>query len=140
MRLVVALSVAVVLAVFLLYTSFAGGATPSIRPSQLNDNVDQRVSLAGVVVGPVEGDARGDGMRFLLKDFDGDTTVQVIYTGRVPDLFKVGRHVFLEGTLNGPGTLDGFVVGGEFVGEEDSMVTKCPSKYAPVEDDGHPES
>ena len=60
MRLVVALSVAIVLAVFLLYTSFAGGATPSIRPSQLNDNVDQRVSLAGVVVGPVEGDARGD--------------------------------------------------------------------------------
>ena len=97
MRLIVALSVAVVLAVFLLYTSFAGGATPSIRPSQLNDNLNEKVSLAGIVVGPVEGDARGDGMRFLLKDFDGDTTAEVVYTGRVPDLFKEGRHVFLEG-------------------------------------------
>ena len=138
-RLIVALSVAVVLAVFLLYTSFAGGATPSIRPSQLSDNVAERVSLAGIVVGPIEGDARGDGMRFLLKDFDGDTTALVVYTGRVPDLFKEGRHVFLEGTLQGDGALSGSRVNGEFVAEADSMVTKCPSKYAPAED-GHPES
>ena len=34
-RLVVALSVAAVLAVFLLYTSIAGGGTPSLQPSQL---------------------------------------------------------------------------------------------------------
>ncbi len=138
-RLIVALSVAVVLAVFLLYTSFAGGATPSIRPSQLSDNASEKVSLAGIVVGPIEGDARGDGMRFLLKDFDGDTTAQVVYTGRVPDLFKEGRHVFLEGTLQGGGGLEGTRVNGDFVAVEDSMVTKCPSKYAPPEDDGHPE-
>lgn len=137
-RLIVALSVAVVLAVFLLYTSFAGGATPSIRPSQLDDNIGERVSLAGIVVGPIEGDSRGDGLRFMLKDFDGDTLVQVVYTGRVPDLFKEERHVFLEGTFSGSGELDGTLVTGEFVGEEDSMVTKCPSKYAPAED-GHPE-
>ena len=138
-RLIVALSVAVVLAVFLLYTSFAGGATPSIRPSQLNDNVGERVSLAGIVVGPIEGDSRGDGLRFLLKDFDGDTTALVVYTGRVPDLFKEGRHVFLEGTLQGDGAAEGSRVNGEFVAEPDSIVTKCPSKYAPAED-GHPDS
>ena len=138
-RLIVALSVAVVLAVFLLYTSFAGGATPSLRPSQLSDNAGARVSLAGIVVGPIEGDSRGDGLRFLLKDFDGDTTAQVVYTGRVPDLFKEGRHVFLEGVLQGNGTLEGSAVNGEFVAEADSMVTKCPSKYAPAED-GHPDA
>ena len=87
-RLIIALSVAGVLAVFLLYTSFAGGATPSIRPSQLPAFQDETVSLAGVVTGPVTGDARGEGLRFWLKDFDGDTTVQVIYKGRVPDLFR----------------------------------------------------
>jgi cytochrome c-type biogenesis protein CcmE len=138
-RLIVALSVAVVLAVFLLYTSFAGGATPSIRPSQIEDHVGERVSLAGIVVGPIEGDARGDGLLFLLKDFDGDALAAVVYTGRVPDLFKEGRHVFLDGTFEGTAALEGSLVSGQFVGVEDSMVTKCPSKYAPA-DDGHPES
>src|SRR3990170_3670745 len=37
-RLVVALSVAALPAVFLRYTSFAGGATPSLRPSRLADH------------------------------------------------------------------------------------------------------
>ena len=92
------------------------------------------------MVGPVEGDARGDGMTFLLKDFDGNTTAEVVYTGRVPDLFKEGRHVFMDGTLQGGGGVDANGrVEGSFVAIEDSMVTKCPSKYAPAED-GHPES
>ena len=47
-RLIIALSVAAVLAVFLLYTSLAGGSTPSLRPSQLADHPG-KVSLAGKV-------------------------------------------------------------------------------------------
>jgi cytochrome c-type biogenesis protein CcmE len=121
-RLVIALSVAVVLGVFLLYTSFAGGATPSLRPSQLAAH-DGTVSLAGMVVGAVSGDARGEGMRFTLRDIDGSATVPVVYTGSVPDLFQVGRHVYLRGELKN----------GLFVAEPDSLVTKCPSKYAPTE-------
>jgi cytochrome c-type biogenesis protein CcmE len=121
-RLVVALSIAAVLAVFLLYTSFAGGATPSLRPSQLADHPGD-VSLAGRVVGPVDGDARGDGLRFTLRDIDGTATVPVVYTGSVPDLFEVGRHVYMRGELRG----------GVFVAETDSLVTKCPSKYEPKE-------
>lgn len=118
----VALSVAAVLAVFLLYTSFAGGATQSLRPSQLlaTDQTGE-VQLAGIVIGPVTGDARGGGLRFELKDFDGPTKVPVVYTGSVPDLFKGGRHVFMQGTLEN----------GVFVAKPDSLVTKCPSKYAP---------
>ena len=121
-RLVVALSIAAVLAVFLLYTSFAGGATPSLRPSQLADHPGD-VSLAGRVVGPVEGDARGGGLRFTLRDIDGTATVLVVYTGSVPDLFEVGRHVYMRGELRN----------GLFVAEKDSLVTKCPSKYEPKE-------
>jgi cytochrome c-type biogenesis protein CcmE len=120
-RLIVALSIAAVLAVFLLYTSFAGGATASLRPSQLAAHQDEKVSLAGRVVGPVTGDARGEGLRFTLRDIDGTATVPVVYTGSVPDLFKVGRHVYMRGEL----------VNGTFVAEKDSLVTKCPSKYAP---------
>ena len=123
-RLIIALSVAAVLAVFLLYTSFAGGATPSLRPSQLVGHTDT-VSLAGKVVGPVTGSAREEGLRFSLKDIDGTATVPVVYKGSVPDLFRVGRHVFMKGKL----------VNGLFVAEPDSLVTKCPSKYAPKKSD-----
>jgi cytochrome c-type biogenesis protein CcmE len=118
-RLVVALSVAAVLAVFLIWTSLAGG-TASLQPSQLDEG-EGEVGLAGIVVGPVEGDPRGSGMEFTLRDIEGDATVPVVYTGSVPDLFKVGREVYVKGELTG----------GTFVATEDSLVTKCPSKYAP---------
>ena len=118
-RLVVALSVAAVLAVFLIWTSLAGG-TPSLQPSQLSGKTGE-VGLAGIVVGPVTGDARGSGLEFTLRDIEGDATVPVVYTGSVPDLFKVGREVYVKGELRD----------GTFVAKTDSLVTKCPSKYAP---------
>ncbi len=120
MRLVIALSVAAALAVFLLYTSFAGGATPALKPSQLAGHSGS-VLLAGRVVGPLRGDAHVGGLRFKLRDVDGRATVPVVYTGTVPDLFRAGRHVYLKGHLRN----------GTFVGEKNSLVTKCPSKYTP---------
>ena len=60
-------------------------------------------------------------MRFQLRDIEGTATVPVVYTGSVPDLFKVGREIYVKGQLTG----------GTFVATEDSLVTKCPSKYAP---------
>lgn len=120
MRLVVALSIAAVLAVFLVYTSFAGGSTPSLQPSELA-GADGPVVLGGKVVGPVRGDARGEGLRFKLRDVKGSETVPVVYKGSVPDLFRVGREVMMDGELRGS----------VFVAERDSMKTKCPSKYAP---------
>jgi cytochrome c-type biogenesis protein CcmE len=119
-RLIVALSVAAVLAVFLLYTSIAGGGTPVLRPSQLADH-HGRVSLMGQVVGTQSGDAHAGGLRFQLRDVKGKTTVPVVYTGSVPDLFKTGRDVVVDGRLRN----------GVFVAVPDTLVTKCPSKYAP---------
>jgi cytochrome c-type biogenesis protein CcmE len=118
-RLVIALSVAAVLAIFLIWTSLAGG-TPSLQPSQLEE-AGGEVGLVGIVVGPVTGDARGEGMRFQLRDREGAATVPVVYTGSVPDLFKAGREIYVKGEL----------ANGTFVAVEDSLVTKCPSKYAP---------
>jgi cytochrome c-type biogenesis protein CcmE len=120
-RLVVALAVAAALAVFLLYTSIAGGTNASLRPSQLAGHANEKVQLAGLVVGPVSGDPYDGGMRFRLRDIDGKETVAVVYTGSKPDLFRPGRHVYLKGRL----------VRGTFVGERNSLVTKCPSKYVP---------
>jgi cytochrome c-type biogenesis protein CcmE len=118
-RLVIALSVAAVLAVFLLYTSIAGGSTPSLQPSQLAGH-DGTVNLAGRVVGEPTGSARGDGLRFTVQDLQGTATVPVLYRGSVPDLFRTGRDVYMRGALQK----------GVFVAEPDSLVTKCPSKYS----------
>jgi cytochrome c-type biogenesis protein CcmE len=118
---VIALSIAAVLAVFLLYTSIAGGGTPSIQPGQLAGH-SGRVSLTGVVVGPVTGDAHGSGLRFALRNrgnAKGATRVSVVYKGEVSEQFKVGREIVLDGTL----------ANGSFVGVPGSLLTKCPSRY-----------
>jgi cytochrome c-type biogenesis protein CcmE len=118
-RLVIALSVAAVLAVFLLYSSIAGG-TPSLRPSSLAGHTG-RVALSGRVLRPVTGDAHGAGLHFRLRDVKGTATVPVVYRGSVPDLFRPGRDIVVEGRLQN----------GVFVALPGSLVTKCPSKYAP---------
>jgi cytochrome c-type biogenesis protein CcmE len=117
-RLVIALSVAAALAIFLLYVSIAGG-TPSIQPSQLPDHKGN-VALVGKVVGTPEGDGHAaNGLRFDLQDVKGSASVPVVYRGSVPDQFKTGRELRLEGRL----------ANGVFVAKKDSMRTKCPSKY-----------
>ena len=80
-RLVIALSIAAVLAVFLLYTSIAGGGTPSVKPSELDAHKGS-VSLVGQVVGKPTGDAHAGGLRFLLRDVKdpSSATVPVVYT------------------------------------------------------------
>jgi cytochrome c-type biogenesis protein CcmE len=100
-RLVVALSVAAVLAIFLLYTSIAGNATPSLRPSQLAGHVGQ-VSLMGQVIGKPAGDAHAAGLRFQIRDVKGTTSVPVVYKGSVPDLFRSGRDVVVHGARDHP--------------------------------------
>ena len=118
----IALSVAALLAVFLLYTSAVGG-TPMIQPSPLAGH-DGTVALGGKVVGPIARDGRT--VRFKLRDRDGSTSVPVVYTGSVPDLFAPGREIGIEGQVKA----------GVFHGEADTLVTKCPSKYTPGGDDG----
>lgn len=119
-RLVLALSVAAVLAVFLLYTSIAGGGTPTLSPSQLAGH-QGRVSLIGRVVGTPSGDAHAEGLRFQLRDVKGTTVVPVVYKGSVPDLFRTDRDVVVDGRLRN----------GVFVAVPNTLVTKCPSKYGP---------
>jgi cytochrome c-type biogenesis protein CcmE len=119
-RLIIALSVAAALAVFLLYTSIAGGGTPSLRPSTLQGHTG-KVAVAGRVLKPVTGDAHGAGLHFRLRDVKGTATVPVVYKGSVPDLFRAGRDIVVEGRL----------VNGVFVAVPGTLVTKCPSKYTP---------
>ena len=119
-RLIVALSVAAVLAVFLLYTSIAGGGTPSLIPSQTAGHAG-RISVGGMVVGKPTGDAHAGGLHFRLRDPKGTTTIPVVYTGSVPDLFRTGREVVVDGKLRN----------GVLLAVPDTLVTRCPSKYSP---------
>jgi len=128
-RLVVALSVAVLLAVGLVYTSFSA-STEAKEPSQLLDAAPgSSAQLTGrVVVGSVA--RRGEAMRFRVADRDdAGKSIPVSYAGTVPDPFRGGREIVLTGTVED----------GVFVGERDTLVTKCPSKFtteSPPADDG----
>jgi cytochrome c-type biogenesis protein CcmE len=121
-RLVIALSVAALLAVFLVYVSIAGG-TASLHPSQLAGHTEE-VQLVGKVVGKPTGDAYRGGLRFRVRDIEGSASVRVVYRGSLPDQFKSGRDIALKGRLRN----------GVFVGTPGTLVTKCPSKYSPAKD------
>ena len=114
-RLVVALSAAVLLAGALVYTSFSG-ATETRQPSEIADG--KRTKVTGKVV-PGSVRRQGSTLRFMLRDREGTKSVPVVYTGVVPDPFRDGREVIVTGALRD----------GSFVGEKDSLVTKCPSKF-----------
>jgi cytochrome c-type biogenesis protein CcmE len=120
-RLVIALVVASLLAVFLVYQGFVSTGTLLVSVSQLNSDRDgaahKKVNLTGVVVTASGTDSP---LRFVLKDDATRATVPVAYTGSVPDAFKPTRHVIVTGRMQG----------GVFVGEPDSLLTKCPSKYS----------
>ena len=94
-RLVVALSAAVVLASALIYTSFSA-ASPALSPSQLVRQAQpgRSYQLTGTVV---DGSVRhvGNTLDFSVADRAGGTTIPVAYTGTVPDPFREGREVIV---------------------------------------------
>ncbi|HET8815605.1 MAG TPA: cytochrome c maturation protein CcmE [Solirubrobacterales bacterium] len=124
-RLVVALSVAVLLAVALVYTSFSA-STEAKEPSQLLAAAPgTRAEMTGRVV---KNSVRRDGnnISFRVVDRDGrGKSLPVTYEGTVPDPFRGGREIILTGSIEN----------GTFVGEPDTLITKCPSKFTTKSDD-----
>lgn len=58
-------------------------------------------------------------LSFNLKDKEHpDQAIPVVYTGLVPDGFKPGAEVIVEGGMNGSGNF-----------AAKTLMTKCPSKY-----------
>jgi cytochrome c-type biogenesis protein CcmE len=62
----------------------------------------------------------GDVLLFRVRDRHGSRSVPVRYTGAVPDPFRAGREVIVTVRKQGSG----------FAGEQDSLITKCPSKFS----------
>ncbi len=123
-RLVVALGVAVLLAVALVYTSFTA-STQAKEPSELLSAAPgTSYEMTGKVVKGSIVD-RGNGIAFRVVDRDGaGRPLPVTYTGTVPDPFRGGREIVLTGAVEN----------GTFVGEPDTLVTKCPSKFTTQSD------
>lgn len=123
-RLVTALSVAVLLAVALIYTSFSA-SNEAKEPSQLlSAQPGTTYEMTGrVIPGSIE--QTDDGIVFEVRDRDGGSeALPVTYTGTVPDPFRGGREIVLTGTVEQ----------GTFVGESDTLITKCPSKFTTESD------
>jgi cytochrome c-type biogenesis protein CcmE len=122
-RFVVALSAALLLSGALVYTSFSA-STETVQPSQLLTKAepDRVYELTGKVE---EGSWRngGDTHAFRVRDRKGTSSVPVTYDGPVPDPFREGREVIVKVQRQGD----------TFVGEHDSLITKCPSKFTAEE-------
>ncbi len=119
-RLRVALAAAVILAAALAYTSF-GAASEARTPGQLMSSAKagRSYQLTGKVMPGYR--LRGDELDFRVRDRNGRASVPVRYTGAIPDPFRAGREVLVTVRRN---------KGGTFVGEHDSLITKCPSKFS----------
>jgi cytochrome c-type biogenesis protein CcmE len=123
-RLVVSLSVAVLLAVALIYTSFSA-STQAKEPSELlSASPGTSYDMTGEVVkGSIT--HAGNGIAFRVVDRDGSgKSLPVTYQGTVPDPFRGGREIVLTGSLEN----------GTFVGEPETLITKCPSKFTTKSD------
>jgi cytochrome c-type biogenesis protein CcmE len=119
-RLVVALSAAVLLAVALIYTSFSASSEAKQPSELLNVSSGESYEMTGVVV---PGSVRHEGpeLNFRVADRENSSaSIPVRYRGEVPDPFREGREVIVTG----------HVQEGTFIADRDSLITKCPSKFA----------
>lgn len=118
-RLSVALTAALLLASALIYVSFSAGRD-ELTASQLLTKA--RPGGQYILAGTVEnGSVRHLGAEtdFSVLSPDRRVAVAVKYTGQVPDPFAQGRAVMVNVTDQD----------GKFVGQVNSLTTKCPSKY-----------
>jgi len=124
--LIIGLAVAVALS-YLGFTAFQGASMYYLTVDELlartEDGYGERVRVMGTVMdGSVEKNAETDALHFAVTSDDG-ASLPVVYSGMVPDAFKQGADVVVEGS---------WTPGQAFAA--DSLLVKCPSKYeAPPE-------
>lgn len=90
---------------------------------------DIRIS-GDVVANSIERDPASRELRFAIADLDapsGAPSMPVVYRGTVPDIFRPGIQVVVEGRLAPDGTF-----------QAETLLAKCPSKYQAAGDLGAP--
>ncbi len=120
-RLIVALSAAVLLAVALAYTSFSASSDATTpRKLAAGAKAGESYQLTGRVQKGTYRKSNGVHEFRVAERSGGPTSVPVRYNGPVPDPFREGREIIVTVRKGDDGT---------FVGEKDSLITKCPSKF-----------
>ncbi len=73
-----------------------------------------------VAPGSVEQKSGSFVLKFTIVDVEGEESLPVVYQGVVPDTFKVGNAVVVEGQINPDGVF-----------QAHTLMPKCPSRYLP---------
>ena len=114
---------AIGLATWLVLGAFRNNLVFFFSPTQIATKeapVGKTFRIGGLVQdGTLKRDNDGLTIRFTVTDTAN--TIPVVYKGTVPDLFRTGRDVVVDGRLRN----------GIFVAVPNTLVTKCPSKYQP---------
>ena len=108
---------------YLVFMGFQDSVTYYYTVSELMEQgssiYDENVRVKGQVApGSVEQEATGRILRFTI--IDGKESLSVTYQGAVPDTFKVGAEVIVEGQFNSNGIF-----------QAHTLMPKCPSRYVP---------
>ena len=109
------------LVVYLIYTGFRETMTYYLTVSEVlaksSELRDQTIRVGGnVSTDFIQWDAKD--LRLLFKIEDDQASLEVDYRGVVPDSFKPGREVVVEGKYSGEG---------QFIAS--TIMPKCASKY-----------
>lgn len=125
--LIVGMAVVIALG-YLGFTAFQGASMYYLTVDELLARNDaaygERVRLMGKVEdGSVVRNSETNTLHFAVAGEDG-TSLPVVYSGVVPDAFKQGSDIVVEGSLMRAGTF-----------QADSLLVKCPSKYEAAPED-----
>ncbi len=110
---------------YLSYMGFGSSAVYYYTVSEFMGRGDsaygENVRVSGQVApGSIDRDSENLALSFTIVDEGG--SLPVVYKGIIPDAFKAGSEVVVEGKLNS----------GDIF-QANTLLTKCPSKYVPEE-------
>ena len=102
---------------YLIYSASGGATEYYMTVSELRANAPAGdVRVAGVVQDDVR---KSDGLHVAFTEKDGTASMPVQYTGTLPDIFKPGITVVVEGKLGGDGVF-----------HARTLLAKCPSRFS----------
>ena len=118
----------VLVSIALAYLVFAGTRSNLVYYYEVDellaasDRHEGPIRISGdVVAGTIEHDGASRELRFSIVRTEapaGAPTIPIVYRGTVPDIFRPGIQVVVEGRLDEEGTF-----------QAETLLAKCPSKY-----------
>ena len=101
---------------YLIFTASGASAEYYVTVSELRSHpASGDVRVAGVV----QDDVRKSGLRVSFTEKDGTASMPVDYSGTLPDIFKPGITVVVEGTMGTDGVF-----------HARTLLAKCPSRFS----------